>query len=138
MKNFLFIDDVPNIPKLVHQALTLKSDPLAYSELGKGKTIGLLFFNSSLRTRLSTQKAAEQLGMKAMILNFASDAWNLEFDDGVIMDASKAEHIKEAAAVISQYCDIIAVRAFPTLKDKEKDESEYVLKSFKNTLPCLL
>jgi N-succinyl-L-ornithine transcarbamylase len=89
----------------------------------------MLFFNSSLRTRLSTEKAAKSLGMQVMILNI-SDTWNLEFEDGTIMNLKAAEHIKEAAQVISQYADIIAVRAFPTLIDKRKDESEYVLNSF--------
>jgi N-succinyl-L-ornithine transcarbamylase len=89
----------------------------------------MLFFNSSLRTRLSTEKAAKNLGMQVMVLN-VSDVWNLEFEDGTIMNLNTSEHIKEVAQVISQYADIIAVRAFPTLKDKQKDESEFVLNSF--------
>src|SRR5690606_24080960 len=98
--------------------------------LGQNKTIGLLFFNSSLRTRLSTQKAALNLGMNPIVMNVSGDAWGLEFEDGTIMNGNTAEHIKEAAAVVSQYCDIIAVRAFPTLTDKVKDESEQVISAF--------
>jgi N-succinyl-L-ornithine transcarbamylase len=105
-------------------------NPLEFSELGKNKTLGLLFFNSSLRTRLSTQKAALNLGMNPIVMNVSGDAWGIEFEDGTVMNSSTAEHIKEAAAIVSQYCDIIAVRAFPTLTDKAKDESEQVLNSF--------
>ena len=103
--------------------------PFEFSELGKNKTLVMLFFNASLRTRLSTEKAARNLGMQVSILN-VNDAWNIEFEDGSIMNANSSEHIKEAAQVISQYADIIAVRAFPTLTDKEKDASEYILNSF--------
>jgi N-succinyl-L-ornithine transcarbamylase len=91
-----------------------------------------LFFNSSLRTRLSTQKAALNLGMTPIVMNISEDAWGIEFGDKTIMNGSTAEHIKEAAAVVSQYCDVIAVRAFPSLTDKEKDESEEVLTAFMN------
>ena len=103
---------------------------MQYIDLGKNKTLGLLFFNSSLRTRLSTQKAALNLGMNPIVMNVSGDAWGIEFEDGTIMNGNTAEHIKEAAAVVSQYCDIIAVRAFPTLTDKAKDESEHVMKAF--------
>ena len=88
----------------------------------------MLFFNASLRTRLSTEKAARNLGMEVMVLTI-NDTWNLEYEDGTVMNLNTAEHIKEAACVISQYADIIAVRAFPSLTDKVKDESEYVLNS---------
>ena len=115
--------------QLIEDAIALKKHPFQFSELGKNKTLVMLFFNSSLRTRLSTEKAANNLGMQVMILN-VNDAWNLEFEDGTIMNLNASEHIKEAAQVISQYADIIAVRAFPTLKDKERDESEYLLNSF--------
>ena len=100
-------------------------------KVGSGKTLGMLFFNPSLRTRLSTEKAAKMLGMEVMVMNVDKDGWALEFEDGVVMNSDKAEHIKEAAAVLSQYCNIIAVRAFPGLIDREKDESEQVLNSFK-------
>lgn len=130
MKHYTSITDIDNINTWIQEAKALKRNPLNYKELGKNKTLGLLFFNSSLRTRLSTQKAALNLGMDPIVMNVSGDAWGIEFGDGTIMNGNTAEHIKEAAAVVSQYCDIIAVRAFPTLTDKEKDESEHVLKSF--------
>ena len=130
MKHYTSIHDIDNIHSWIEDAKELKSNPLKYSCFGKHKTLGLLFFNSSLRTRLSTQKAALNLGMDPIVMNVSGDAWGIEFEDGAIMNGTTAEHIKEAAAVVSQYCDIIAVRAFPTLTNKEKDESEYVLKSF--------
>jgi N-succinyl-L-ornithine transcarbamylase len=130
MKNYTSINDIDNINSWIKEAKEIKANPLKNIELGRNKTLGLLFFNSSLRTRLSTQKAALNLGMNAIVLNVSGDAWGIEFGDGTIMNGTTAEHIKEAAAVISQYCDVIAVRAFPTLTDKEKDESEHVLTSF--------
>jgi N-succinyl-L-ornithine transcarbamylase len=130
MKNYTSIKDIDNINSWIEEAKEMKANPLKNIELGRNKTLGLLFFNASLRTRLSTQKAALNLGMNAIVLNVSGDAWGIEFGDGTIMNGTTAEHIKEAAAVISQYCDVIAVRAFPTLTDKEKDESEHVLTSF--------
>jgi N-succinyl-L-ornithine transcarbamylase len=130
MKNYTSINDIDNINTWIEEAKILKANPLKHIELGKNKTLGLLFFNSSLRTRLSTQKAALNLGMNPIVMNVSGDAWGIEFGDGTVMNGNTAEHIKEAAAVVSQYCDIIAVRAFPTLIDKAKDESEQVLKSF--------
>ncbi|WP_303318415.1 N-acetylornithine carbamoyltransferase [Flavivirga abyssicola] len=130
MKHYTSIHDIDDINSWIAEAKALKQDPLKHTALGKDKTIGLLFFNSSLRTRLSTQKAALNLGMNPIVMNVSGDAWGIEFGDGTVMDGNTAEHIKEAAAVVSQYCDIIAVRAFPTLTDKAKDESEQVLKSF--------
>ena len=130
MKHYTSIQDIDDINIWIQEARALKRNPLNYKELGKNKTLGLLFFNSSLRTRLSTQKAALNLGMDPIVMNVSGDAWGIEFGDGTIMNGNTAEHIKEAAAVVSQYCDIIAVRAFPTLTDKEKDESEHVLKAF--------
>lgn len=130
MKHYTSISDIKNFQDAIEEAIQLKKNPLKFSSLGKNKTLGLLFFNSSLRTRLSTQKAALNLGMNPIVMNVSGDAWGIEFGDGTVMNGNTAEHIKEAAAVVSQYCDIIAVRAFPTLTDKEKDESEYVLKSF--------
>lgn len=130
MKNYTSINDIDNINTWIEEAIKIKQNPLKNNELGENKTLGLLFFNSSLRTRLSTQKAALNLGMDPIVMNVSGDAWGIEFGDGTIMDGNTAEHIKEAAAVVSQYCDIIAVRAFPSLTDKEKDESEHVLKSF--------
>ena len=138
MKNYTTIKDISALSETIKEAILLKMNPFACSELGKHKTLVMLFFNSSLRTRLSTEKAAKNLGMDVMILN-VNDAWNLEFEDGTIMNMDKSEHIKEAAQVISQYADIIAVRAFPGLKDKTRDESELVLNSFKKyaTVPIV-
>ena len=130
MKNYTSINDIENINNWIAEAKELKANPIANKNLGKNKTLGLLFFNSSLRTRLSTQKAALNLGMEPIVMNVSGDAWGIEFEDGTVMNGNTAEHIKEAAAVVSQYCDVIAVRAFPTLTDKEKDESEQVLNSF--------
>lgn len=130
MKNYLNIDDVPDLKKLVQEAINLKKDPLRYSSLGKDKTLGMLFFNPSLRTRLSTQKAAMNLGMQVMVMNFGSEGWSLEFEDGTVMNAGSSEHIKEAAKVVSQYCDILAVRAFAKLDNKENDYAEKVLNGF--------
>lgn len=130
MKQYLDLDDINDFDGLIQKAIALKGNPFIHKDLGKNKTIGLLFFNSSLRTRLSTQKAAQNLGMNVMTLDLKTDSWQLEFEDGSIMDANTAEHIKEAAAVISQYVDIIALRAFPTLSDKAQDQKETILKSF--------
>lgn len=130
MKNYCTLSDIDHVETIIREARSLKSKNPS-SKLGKGKTLGMLFFNNSLRTRLSTEKAAKLLGMEVMVMNADKDGWALEFEDGAVMNSDKAEHIKEAAAVLSQYCDIIAVRAFPGLKDKEKDESEHVLNSFK-------
>lgn len=130
MKNYTSINDIEDINSWIEDVKTIKENPLLNKELGNNKTLGLLFFNSSLRTRLSTQKAALNLGMDPIVMNVSGDAWGIEFGDGTVMNGNTAEHIKEAAAVVSQYCDIIAVRAFPSLTDKEKDESEHVLSSF--------
>lgn len=138
MKNYISISDIDNLQELIAEALQLKKDNTA-ATLGKGKTLGMLFFNPSLRTRLSTEKAAKLLGMDVMVMNADKDGWALEFEDGAIMNSDKAEHIKEAAAVLSQYCDIIAVRAFPGLKDREKDKTEIVMNSFRKyaTVPVI-
>ena len=130
MKKYTSINDISNINDWIAEAKELKSNPLKNSNLGKNKTLGLLFFNSSLRTRLSTQKAALNLGMEPIVMNVSGDAWGIEFEEGTVMNGSTAEHIKEAAAVVSQYCDVIAVRAFPSLTNKQKDESEQVLSAF--------
>ena len=138
MKNYTKIKDISNLSETIKDAILLKMNPFEFENLGKHKTLVMLFFNSSLRTRLSTEKAAKNLGMEVMILN-VNDAWNLEFEDGTIMNMDKSEHVKDAAQVISQYADIIAVRAFPTLQDKTKDESEYVLNNFQKyaTVPVI-
>ncbi|QNK76439.1 acetylornithine carbamoyltransferase [Winogradskyella sp. PAMC22761] len=138
MKKYTKIKDIKNLPETIKEAILLKMNPFEFSELGKNKTLVMLFFNSSLRTRLSTEKAAKNLGMNVTILN-VNDAWNLEFEDGVVMNMDKSEHVKDAAQVISQYADVIAVRAFPSLTDKAKDESELILNSFKKhaTVPII-
>lgn len=138
MKNYIQLSDITDLPALLEQAAQLKKENNS-AHLGKGKTLGMLFFNPSLRTRLSTEKAAKLLGMEVLVMNVGTDGWALEFEDGINMDSHKAEHIKEAAGVLSQYCDIIAVRAFPELKDREKDKAEIVLNGFRKyaTVPIV-
>ena len=119
MKNFTSIKDVANLKLLVNQALAIKQSPFANKESGENKTLGLLFFNPSLRTRLSSQKAATNLGMNVMVMNLNNDGWTIELEDGAIMNHGSQEHIREAAGVISQYCDVIGIRSFASLEDKE-------------------
>ena len=130
MKHFITLKDLPNFKEAVNLAKSLKQNPYEFEAQGKRKTLGLLFFNPSLRTRLSTQKAAQQLGFSTMVMNFSNEAWALEFEDGTEMRGIRSEHIREAAAVVSQYCDFVAIRAFASLTDKEQDEAEVVLRSF--------
>ena len=129
MKDYMYISDLEDLDSTIKEAIQLKKSPFEFIDLGKKKTLVLLFFNSSLRTRLSTEKAAKNLGMEVIILN-VSDTWNLEFDNGTVMNLNTSEHVKEAAQVISQYADIIAIRSFASLMNKAKDEAEQVLKSF--------
>jgi N-succinyl-L-ornithine transcarbamylase len=128
--NFTSIQNIDSLNKWVKEAIKIKKNPLKKKKLGKNKTLVMLFFNSSLRTRLSTQKAAINLGMNVMVMNFGSEGWTLEFGDGAIMNQGASEHIKEAAEVVSQYADIIAIRAFAGLVDKEKDNAETVISGF--------
>lgn len=130
MKQFISVNDIENPEAFVKQVLRIKEQPYLNKKLGENKTIGLIFFNPSLRTRLSTQRAAINLGMNVMVMNVDKDGWALEFEDGAVMNGNKAEHIKEAAAVMSQYCDIIGLRSFPELKSKEADYSEAVFLKF--------
>jgi N-succinyl-L-ornithine transcarbamylase len=130
MKHFTSVHDVANLDELVQLGLDLKANPYAFKSLGVNKTLGLLFFNSSLRTRMSTQKAAQNLGMNVMVMNVGQDSWQLEIEEGVIMNGDKAEHIKEAAAVLGQYCDVLGVRSFPSLQNREDDYQEKILSSF--------
>ena len=130
MKKFTSVNDVDDLNKLVFEALLEKKYPFASKELGKNKTLGLIFLNPSLRTRLSTQRAAQNLGMNVIVMNLDKEGWNIETKDGVVMDGSAAEHIKEAAAVIGKYCDIIGVRSFPKLQNREEDYSDEVLNQF--------
>lgn len=131
MKHYLSIKDIDSLPNWVDEARAMKKNPVKDKTLGAEKTICLLFFNNSLRTRLSTQKAALNLGMEVMVMNFGNEGWALEYEDGTVMNQGKSEHIKEAAQVVSQYADIIAIRAFADLKDRKKDEAELVLNGFK-------
>ena len=130
MKLFSSVNDVTNINALVKEALELKQNPYAHQHLGKNKTLALVFLNPSLRTRMSTQKAALNLGMNVMVLNIDKEGWALELRDGVIMDGSTVEHIREAAGVMGQYADIIGVRSFPGLRNREEDYSEMIFNKF--------
>ncbi len=130
MKHFTSLEDVSDPHKLISEALAIKSDPFQTPELGKNQTIGLVFFNSSLRTRMSMTRAAFNLGLSVITLNVNADTWQLEFEDGSIMDGATVEHIKEAVPVLCSYCDLLAVRSFPRLIDKAEDYSEKVLNSF--------
>lgn len=130
MEKFFSVADIDDLEAVVQEALTLKTDPYARRELGKNKTLGLVFLNPSLRTRLSTQKAATNLGMDVMVINMDKDGWALETQDGVIMNGTTVEHIREAAAVMGEYCDILGLRSFPSLKDKVADYTEDLFNKF--------
>lgn len=130
MKTFFNVEDIGDLKLALQEAKQVKETPFAWKKLGENKTIMLVFFNSSLRTRLSSQKAALNLGMDPIVLNIGQDSWKLETQMGVVMDSDKSEHIREAIPVIASYCDIIGVRSFAGLKDREYDYSEAVLKQF--------
>ncbi|ULQ56942.1 acetylornithine carbamoyltransferase [Flavihumibacter rivuli] len=130
MQQFLSVDDVSNIDLLVQQALAYKADPYRDRELGRSKRIGLLFLNPSMRTRLSTQVAAQNLGMEAIVFNVGSEGWALEFAEGAIMNGTTVEHVKDAAPVMGNYFDILAIRTFPSLKSREEDYSEAYIRQF--------
>jgi N-succinyl-L-ornithine transcarbamylase len=130
MKNFLSAEDVPHIKELVQKALDFKADPLSSKNLGTGKRIGLLFLNPSMRTRLSTQIAASNLGMDTIVFNVGQDGWSLEFEEEAIMSGTTVEHVKDAAPILGKYFDILGVRTFPTLKDKAEDYSEFYIRQF--------
>ncbi len=130
MKQFISTADVPSVPRLVDIALNYKKDPFRDKELGKNKTVGMIFLNPSLRTRLSTQVAAKNLGMEAIVFNIDKEGWALEMNDGVVMNGNTTEHVKEAAAVMGQYFDILAIRTFPGLKNKEEDYTEKYINQF--------
>ena len=130
LKLFSSVHDIQDINALTASALELKQNPYGFQHLGKNKTIALVFLNPSLRTRMSTQKAALNLGMNVMVLNMDKEGWALEFQDNVVMNGSSVEHIREAAAVLGQYADIIGVRSFPGLKDRNEDYSENIFNRF--------
>ena len=127
MQHFTTVYDVKDPIQLINEAIQLKSSPLAFDQLGKNKTLGLIFLNPSLRTRLSTQKAAKMLGMEVMMMNIDKESWAIEWNEDVIMNGSTVEHIKDAAAVLGSYCDIIGMRCFPSLTNKTLDYSEKIL-----------
>jgi len=130
MKHFTSVKDIPGIKKALEVAFDVKKNPFGYQHLGKNKTMVLIFFNSSLRTRLSTQKAAMNMGMNTMVMNVGEDGWQLESELGVVMDGDKPEHLLEAVPVIGSYCDVIGVRSFARFQNKEDDYSEKILNQF--------
>ena len=130
MRNFLTVNDIGDLKGAVKEALEIKADRYKYCELGKNKTLMMVFFNSSLRTRLSTQKAALNLGMNVIVLDINQGAWKLETERGVIMDGDKPEHILEAIPVMGSYCDVIGVRSFARFENKADDYNEVILNQF--------
>ena len=130
MKQFISVNDVTDINVLAAKALAYKANPFADKHLGQGKRIGLLFLNPSLRTRLSTQVAASNLGMEAIVFNVDKEGWILEFEEGAIMSGTTVEHIKDAAPILGNYFDVLAIRTFPSLANKEDDYSEMYIKQF--------
>jgi len=130
MKSFLHVGDIGDLGKALEEARKVKENPFAWKDLGRNKTIILIFFNNSLRTRLSSQKAALNLGMDPIVLNVNGDSWKLETSMGVVMDGDKSEHLREAIPVIGSYCDMIGVRSFAGLQDREFDYAESILNQF--------
>ena len=130
MKKFTCVADIGDLTLAVKEALEVKADRFAYTELGRNKTLLMIFFNSSLRTRLSTQKAAMNLGMNVMVLDVNQGAWKLETERGVVMDGDKAEHLLEAIPVMGSYCDIIGVRSFARFESKAEDYEERIIEQF--------
>ena len=130
MRKFFNVQDIGDLDKALKEAAEVKATPFAWQHLGKNRTIILIFFNSSLRTRLSSQKAAMNLGMNSIVLNVNGDSWKLETEMGVVMDGDKPEHLREAIPVIGSYCDIIGVRSFARFESKEFDYGETILRQF--------
>ena len=130
MKNFISVKDVTDIDVLVAKALAYKANPFADKTLGAGKRVGLIFLNPSLRTRLSTQVAAANLGLEAIVFNVDKEGWAMEFEDGAIMSGHTVEHVKDAAPILGNYFDILCIRAFPALQNKSDDYSEQVMNAF--------
>ncbi|MBQ8544502.1 MAG: acetylornithine carbamoyltransferase [Alistipes sp.] len=130
MKVFRSVKDLDNLQEALQEAMEIKADRFKYQELGKNKTALLIFFNNSLRTRLSTQKAAMNLGMNVIVLDVNQGAWKLETERGVVMDGDKSEHLLEAIPVMASYCDIIGVRSFATFESREDDYNEKILEQF--------
>lgn len=130
MKQFISVHDVQDINALVQKALAYKAAPFKDKNLGANKRIGCLFLNPSMRTRLSTQIAAQNLGMEAIVFNVGGEGWALEFEEGAIMNGTTVEHVKDAAPILGKYFDILAIRTFPSLKNREEDYSEQYIKQF--------
>ena len=130
MKKFTCVGDIGDLRAAVAEAMEVKRDRFAFTGLGKNRTLLMIFFNSSLRTRLSTQKAAMNLGMNVMVLDVNQGAWKLETERGVVMDGDKAEHLLEAIPVMASYCDVIGVRAFANLSNKAEDYEEHIIEQF--------
>ena len=130
MRNFISASDVPDIGKLVSSALAYKADPLKDKLLGAHKRVGMLFLNPSMRTRLSTQIAAQNLGAEPIVFNVDKEGWALEFEEEAIMSGNTVEHVKDAAPIMGHYFDILCIRTFPSLKNKEDDYSELYIKQF--------
>ena len=130
MRNFTCVQDLVNLKQALAEAFEIKKDRYQFTGLGKNKTLLMIFFNSSLRTRLSTQKAAMNLGMNTMVLDVNQGAWKLETERGVIMDGDKPEHLLEAIPVMGCYCDVIGIRSFARFESKEDDYNEKILNQF--------
>lgn len=130
MNTFMNVEDLGNLQEALAEAMEIKKNRFAYQNLGKNKTLLMIFFNNSLRTRLSTQKAAMNLGMNVIVLDVNAGAWKLETERGVIMDGDKSEHLLEAIPVMASYCDIIGVRSFAGLTDRKYDYEETVFQQF--------
>lgn len=136
MKNFISVFDSSDPSELAMDAIEIKKNPFANAQIGVNKVLGLIFFNASLRTRMSTTRAAYNLGMKVITLNVSSDSWQLETEDGEVMDQGNAEHIKEAIPVMSAYCDVLGVRSFPGLTNRALDYQEMLINSFVELSKC--
>ncbi|HMX37090.1 MAG TPA: acetylornithine carbamoyltransferase, partial [Ferruginibacter sp.] len=130
MKNFISVHDVSDVNALVGKALAYKADPFRDKTLGANKRAGLLFLNPSMRTRLSTRIAANNLGMDAIVFNIDKEGWALELEEGAVMNGTTVEHVKDAAPVLGQYFDILCVRTFPSLTNKADDYGEAVINQF--------
>jgi N-succinyl-L-ornithine transcarbamylase len=130
MKQFIQVGDVSDIQALINKGLEYKQDPFMDKMLGAGKRVGLLFLNPSLRTRLSTQVAAQNLGMDAVVFNVDKEGWALEFAEGAIMNGTTVEHVKDAAPVLGQYFDILCIRTFPGLQNRDEDYAEKIINQF--------
>lgn len=135
MQQYLSIKDIDNIQEAIQSCIEIKKSPHERSSLGKNKTLGIIFLNPSLRTKISTVKAAQNIGLNVLPID-VNNGWALEFEEGVVMDGDKPEHIKEAAQVIASYCDMVAIRSFAKLQDREKDYQEQIFNAFKKYTDC--